>query len=309
MRHVVCVRYISIRNLKLYCYRSASINTATPIPRHSAPFNFIFTFNVLNLHGNLDLPRKNCTLPIHLQLIYRATSYSSVAFSVNWAGLSQGALFQFINVTIMATTANSNIRLLTVLVDCNDEEEGDYRFLVDEKHVKYVTVDPGVFIPKGRSDLCARAHSSAATFPPGNWNEGHISKDPLTQRPVFARVTRSDLPEIRNTWHDRRIDHLELKELDRVRQNIHHVTCPAFDVPVLVKFAEFHWQMPYFKAETTAYEWIEGKGIGPRFLGHLTEDGRVFGIRDGKHRRREDRRDRRIWLPVNASWRSCTRWG
>ncbi|KAI1188653.1 hypothetical protein F5B17DRAFT_439454 [Nemania serpens] len=174
----------------------------------------------------------------------------------------------------MATTANSNIRLLTVLVDCNDEEEGDYRFLVDEKHVKYVTVDPGVFIPKGRSDLCARAHSSAATFPPGNWNEGHISKDPLTQRPVFARVTRSDLPEIRNTWHDRRIDHLELKELDRVRQNIHHVTCPAFDVPVLVKFAEFHWQMPYFKAETTAYEWIEGKGIGPRFLGHLTEDGR-----------------------------------
>ncbi|KAK5625492.1 hypothetical protein RRF57_001208 [Xylaria bambusicola] len=36
--------------------------------------------------------------------------------------------------------------------------------------------------------------------------------------------------------------------------------------------------MSFFEAETIAYEWIEGKGIGPRFLGHLTEAGRVFGF-------------------------------
>ncbi|KAI1818051.1 hypothetical protein GGS20DRAFT_387298 [Poronia punctata] len=98
-------------------------------------------------------------------------------------------------------------------------------------------------------------------------------RTPLTRRPVFSRVTRSDLPGVRNIWHDKRIDHLELKKLNRGRQNIHLVTCPAFDFPVLVKFAEFPWQMPFFEAETTAYEWIEGKEIGPRFLGHLTEAG------------------------------------
>ncbi|KAI0117762.1 hypothetical protein GGR51DRAFT_500058 [Nemania sp. FL0031] len=178
---------------------------------------------------------------------------------------------------MMATIANSNVRLLANLVDPNDEEESEYRFLVDEKHVKYVTVDPGVF-PKGDRTFAPVLIPMLPPFPPGNWNEGHISKDPLTQRPVFSRVTDSDLPGIRNTWYDRRIDHLELQKLDRVRQNIHLVTCSAFNFPVLVKFAEFPWQMPFFEAETTAYEWIEGKGIGPKFLGHLTEAGRVFGF-------------------------------
>lgn len=30
--------------------------------------------------------------------------------------------------------------------------------------------------------------------------------------------------------------------------------------------------------KTTAYKWIAGHGIGPRFLGHLTEHGRVIGV-------------------------------
>jgi predicted Ser/Thr protein kinase len=30
--------------------------------------------------------------------------------------------------------------------------------------------------------------------------------------------------------------------------------------------------------ETTAYQWIGGYDIGPRFLGHLTEEGRVIGF-------------------------------
>ncbi|KAJ5207512.1 hypothetical protein N7491_001859 [Penicillium cf. griseofulvum] len=50
----------------------------------------------------------------------------------------------------------------------------------------------------------------------------------------------------------------------------------------------FDWEIQYLENETTAYEWIEGYDIGPRFLGHLTEDGRVIGflmerIRDARH--------------------------
>lgn len=30
--------------------------------------------------------------------------------------------------------------------------------------------------------------------------------------------------------------------------------------------------------ETTAYQWVSGHNIGPQFLGHLTEDGRVIGF-------------------------------
>lgn len=53
---------------------------------------------------------------------------------------------------------------------------------------------------------------------------------------------------------------------------------PLFDRPVLAKFTEFPWQTPYLEAETAAYQWIDGADIGPRFLGHLTEEGRVIGF-------------------------------
>ncbi|KAK6078714.1 hypothetical protein SCUP234_06052 [Seiridium cupressi] len=126
----------------------------------------------------------------------------------------------------MTPTRNSNVQLLAALVDSNDDDESEYRFLVDGKHVKYVTVDPGV-IPRDDRTFAPVLLAALPPFPSGDWNEGHISKDLLT---------------------------------------------------LLVKFAEFPWQMPFFEAETTAYEWIDGQGVGPKFLGHLTEAGRVIGF-------------------------------
>lgn len=172
---------------------------------------------------------------------------------------------------------NGNVVLLATLVDSSDDDESEYRFLVDGKHIKYVTVDPGVLSKDDRT-FAPTLLATLPPFPPGDWNEGHITKDPLSAHPVFSRYTRNDLPEISNAWHHTRIDHLELKKLHRLRQNIHVVTHPLFDRAVLVKFAEFPWQIPFFESETTAYEWIDGQGVGPKFLGHLTEDGRVFGL-------------------------------
>lgn len=75
-----------------------------------------------------------------------------------------------------------------------------------------------------------------------------------------------------------RIDHLEFKQVRQLRQNIHVVTHPRFDQTLVVKFAKFPWQMPYFEAEIIAYEWSNSHGIGPKFIAHLTEAGRVFGL-------------------------------
>ncbi|UKZ76475.1 hypothetical protein TrVFT333_004180 [Trichoderma virens FT-333] len=101
----------------------------------------------------------------------------------------------------MSSTRNSNVELLAVLVDWDDEEEGEYRFLVDE-----------------------------------------------------------------------------FKELRRLRQNIYVVTHPLFDQALFIKLAQFPWQIPFFEAETTAYEWIVNQGVGPKFIAHLTEAGRVIGF-------------------------------
>ncbi|UZP35579.1 hypothetical protein NXS19_003395 [Fusarium pseudograminearum] len=59
---------------------------------------------------------------------------------------------------------------------------------------------------------------------------------------------------------------------------VFRVTHPSFKKPVLAKFAQFPWEIPYFAAETTSYEWIHGRGIGPVFLGHIHENGRVIGF-------------------------------
>lgn len=119
-------------------------------------------------------------------------------------------------------------------------------------------------------------------FPPGDWNQDHVSRDPTTgQDAVFSRLPRSILPAVETIWHPTRIDHLELTRIGRFKQNVILATHPVlFDVPVVVKFAEFPWQIPLFEAETAAYQWVDGRHIAPAFLGHLTEDGgrRVIGF-------------------------------
>jgi hypothetical protein len=82
----------------------------------------------------------------------------------------------------MAAITNTNLQLLAALVDSKDEEDSEYRFLVDEQHVKYVTVDPGV-LPKDDRTFAPVLIALLPLFPPGDWNEGHISKDPVTGRP------------------------------------------------------------------------------------------------------------------------------
>ncbi len=145
------------------------------------------------------------------------------------------------------------------------------------RHVKYVTVAPGI-LPKDDRTFAPVLLSSLPPFPSGDWNEGHVSQDAQTGEPVFTSAKKSSLSGVKNVWHPTLIEHLELRELDRLRQNIHKVAHPSFDKPVLVKFAEFPWQTSYLEAETTAYQWIDGRGIGPRFLGHVTEEGRVIGF-------------------------------
>jgi hypothetical protein len=173
-------------------------------------------------------------------------------------------------------TSNSNVQLLTLLVDANDEDDSEYRFLVDGKHVKYVTVASGA-LPRDDRTFAPVLIPMLPPFPKGDWNEGHIAKDPTTEKLFFARHEEVDLLEITNREHSTCIDFLELKKLDRLRQNVQRVSHPLFGTPIIFKFAEFPWQIPYFETETTAYEWIEGKGIGPKFLGHVTEEGRVMG--------------------------------
>lgn len=182
--------------------------------------------------------------------------------------------------TPLARERNSNVQLLAALVDTidtKDANDGAYRFLVDGKHVKYVSIEPGI-LPSDDRTFGPVLIPLLPEFPSGDWNEGHVGKDKDTGKVSFSRLKKKKLPGIGNIWHETTIDYVELKMVKRIRQTLHQVTHPLFPYPVLAKFAQFIWEIPYFAAETTSYEWIHNHGVGPRFLGHIHEEGRIIGF-------------------------------
>ena len=178
--------------------------------------------------------------------------------------------------------------------DCLDFKEEQnrlwvllFRILVDRRFVKYLTIDPGLY---DVGDLCFEPSfiDLLPALPGGDWNTGHISLDAQNNRPHFSKVSKNELPGIKNIWHPLQIDHLELQMGKTLNSNVFEVTCPRFNSTVLAKFARFDWEIPQLNAETAAYQSIEGHEIGPRFLGHLTEERRVIGfimerIDDARH--------------------------
>ncbi|KAI1770009.1 hypothetical protein F4818DRAFT_450600 [Hypoxylon cercidicola] len=183
-----------------------------------------------------------------------------------------------------------NILVLQASVD--PETESEFRVLVDNKFVKYISIDPGVY---GIDDMCFGPSliSLLPPLPPGDWNKGRISRELKTGDIYFSDISKTRLLGITKTWHPIQIDHLKLRDERKLRSNVYEVTHPGFSSTIIAKFARFEWEVHQLQAETAAYEWIEGQQVGPDFLGHLTEDGRVIGflmsrITDCRHATPED---------------------
>ncbi|KAL0955501.1 hypothetical protein HGRIS_001740 [Hohenbuehelia grisea] len=186
-----------------------------------------------------------------------------------------------------AKSSNANVRLLACLVDPQDSPDptdSDYCFLVDGRYFKYVTIAPGTlageeidwsFGPTLLSELLP-------SFPPGDWNKGHVAKDPETGQVAFVKTETESLVGVKNLWHPVQLNELDFVLKERVRQGVHVSTHPDFNdgKPVLIKFAVWPWEIVHIEAETTLYESISNLDIGPKFLGHITEgkDGRVVGF-------------------------------
>ncbi|KAL6908787.1 alpha-galactosidase A precursor [Trichoderma evansii] len=167
------------------------------------------------------------------------------------------------------------IQFLQASVD--PENESEFRLLVNNKCVKYITIDGGLY---DSDDMCF-GPSLVSLIPPlpsGDWNEGPISRNPATGNPHFATVSKTHFPGITRLWHTIQIDHLELRMGQNLRSNVYEATCSRFSSTIIVKLARFPWEVPQLERETMAYEWVDGQQIGPGFLGHLIEEGRAIGF-------------------------------
>ncbi|KAI3390251.1 hypothetical protein diail_10860, partial [Diaporthe ilicicola] len=173
---------------------------------------------------------------------------------------------------------SEGIELLAALVDPDGDEEDEYRFLVDGKHVKYVTIEAGALPAEIHRSFAPDVLRVIPEFPPGAWTKGRISKGNRIGKPVFSSISTDKLPAVESVWYPIVVDHLELKIVARLRQNIQKVSHVLFREPVIFKLANFPWEIPFMEAETRAYAWIQDQDIGPRFLGHVSEGGRVVGF-------------------------------
>ncbi|KAI0164027.1 hypothetical protein GGR57DRAFT_452093 [Xylariaceae sp. FL1272] len=179
---------------------------------------------------------------------------------------------------------NANVQLLACLVDEDDIDDSDYRFLADGHRVRYVTTAPGTF-DGAEDDRTFEPVLLGELFPPfptGSWNKGHVAKDTATREPTFIKVETVQLAGIKNAWHPVKLNEFDFTQQRRIRQRVHVSTHPELNdgEPVLIKLAIWPWEIASMEVETTAYQLIDGRGIGPKFLGHVTEgnDGRVVGI-------------------------------
>jgi len=179
---------------------------------------------------------------------------------------------------------NANVQLMACLLDDDDTDDSDYRFLVDGKHVKYLITAPGIF-RGAKEDRCFEPILLGELLPPfptGSWNKGFVARDTETDEVSFVKTETECLAGVENLWHPATLNELDFTKQDRVRQRVHVATHPMLNnsKPVLIKLAVWPWEIRSIEIETTAYQQINGSGIGPKFLGHLSEgkDGRVVGF-------------------------------
>lgn len=167
------------------------------------------------------------------------------------------------------------VQLLQAEVD--EDNESHFRFLCNGHHVTYVTIATGIYTA---DDMCFAPVliPLLPPFPPGDWNDGYIARDPKDGTPCFVRAAKLQLPGVRSAWHSTHLNHLDLTYGKKLRSNVYEATTPSFSCTIVAKFARFAWEIDYLESECLAYQWIEGRSIGPKFLGHLVEEGRVIGF-------------------------------
>lgn len=160
--------------------------------------------------------------------------------------------------------------------------------------IRYAKVQPNVFPSTWLED--PYTDFELPVFPPGDWRVVDIIRNEVTGEAQVIKPREDDRMLIGRSssnaldaWHPISVDYLELEKVSQIlytnllwrrSDTLWLVTHEElFPMPVLMKIAEFPVSdaLTRVENETKVYQAIQGKGIAPEFLGHVTENGRVIG--------------------------------
>ncbi|KAG4258104.1 hypothetical protein FPRO03_03059 [Fusarium proliferatum] len=159
-------------------------------------------------------------------------------------------------------------------------DDGHYR-LRTGRGVRYLRIPIGTF----DDDTMCRPYlliTRLPELPDSPWTVMTISQD--ENGSLTSVISMDPLPEIRTEWHEQHVDVLTLKSTRRFRSGVHEAR--YIDVPTTAKIACFEWEMRRIEREIWAYSLLEDHynqhpnklPIVPKFLAHLTENGRIMGL-------------------------------
>ena len=171
------------------------------------------------------------------------------------------------------------MRILDQEVDKSGIIKSEYRIIIGEKYIRYIFVDPEVF----SAEILTSPDALLDHLPPlpaGEWKQVRISRKPKGEGgEVYLEPTSGGTAEVETVWHPRRVDVLSIQDkFENDLSTLVKTVTLGDGVRAVAKIARFDFEIPRIEQETKVYKTIEGKEIGPAFLGHITEEGRVMGF-------------------------------
>ncbi|KFX92471.1 hypothetical protein O988_07248, partial [Pseudogymnoascus sp. VKM F-3808] len=207
----------------------------------------------------------------------------------------------------MDTTKDTNSlpqpKIISMEVDDEDSYESEYRLQIGSQ-VKYLVITPELktetlspFLSPtyllSNTTLLGQSPTSPAPPPAPSSQPSRLANSQASKLsgilllfPASTSIKQNSSPRrrVKTLWHPTTISCLDLDKTEQLTAAAYEAV-PSPSVastltasPVIVKIARFEWETPRLEQETRAYKLLEGSGIAPRFLGHISEGDRVIGF-------------------------------
>lgn len=165
-------------------------------------------------------------------------------------------------------------------VSTNGRSDCYFRILAN-RSVKYITIKAGALDTNSLDDMPLEFQEilPPLAYQEDTWKSACITRNSSSGQ-LEATLSSADLPSVETIWHPRMIDHLDIERTEYRTLLAQECKWKTSSSPerMIAKMARFHWEIQYMEAETRMYQVLEGRGIAPKFLGHIHEAGRVIGF-------------------------------
>jgi hypothetical protein len=165
-------------------------------------------------------------------------------------------------------------------VSSNGRSDCHFRIRVG-RSAKYITVKAGALDAEALDDMPLDFENilPPLQFSSKSWKSAVVSRSPATHD-LEATLSSADMPAVKSIWNSELINCFDIERTEFLTLLTQECkSASGTDPEVMVaKMARFYWEIPYIEAETRMYQVLDGRGIAPKFLGHIHEEGRVMGI-------------------------------